>query len=198
MSVKRKMRTRCATLGPQDPRGRVRAKLPEVQSRRLYHGPADIAPGETRAPAFVLHPPPDRALALCVGEGTSAIGATGNEPDKRRTDHLPHARHVTRPVSAGSPNGREPYGDRVPIVVRGRESRPHGEGEQVATMPPQGGARDAQCRNCVRHHLDATGEPDDAKVSRPVRWGAFGKGAMERWLTMETSPGAYPIKPRPV
>jgi hypothetical protein len=31
----------------------------------------------------------------------------------------------------GSPTGREPYGDGVPIVVRGRESRPHGEGEQV-------------------------------------------------------------------
>src|SRR3954454_23632976 len=33
--------------------------------------------------------------------------------------------------SVGSPTGREPYGDGAPVVVRGRESRPHGEGGQV-------------------------------------------------------------------
>ena len=42
--------------------------------------------------------------------------------------------------NAGSPTGREPYGDRVPIVVRGRESRPHGEGEKV-TGPPDNEVR---------------------------------------------------------
>jgi hypothetical protein len=31
----------------------------------------------------------------------------------------------------GSPKGREFYGDGVLVVVRGRESRLHGEGEQV-------------------------------------------------------------------
>ena len=178
MSVKRKMRTRCATLGPQDPRGRVRAKLPEVQSRRLYHGPADIAPGETRAPAFILHPPPDRALALCVGQGTSAIGATGNEPDKRRTDHLPHARHVTRPVSAGSPNGREPQGDRVPIVVRGRESRPHGEGGQVARCRRREGR---EMRNAATA-FGITSMLLESRMMRkyPVRFGG-GRSEKEPW-----------------
>jgi hypothetical protein len=41
-------------------------------------------------------------------------------------------------VNAGSPTGREPYGDAVPVVVAGvttcqggRESRPRGEGAQV-------------------------------------------------------------------
>ena len=41
-------------------------------------------------------------------------------------------------TNAGSPTGREPYGDGVPIVVvrvtphqGGRESRPQGEGAQV-------------------------------------------------------------------
>ena len=34
----------------------------------------------------------------------------------------------------GSPTGREPQGDRVPIVVGGRESRPQGEGGQVARV----------------------------------------------------------------
>ena len=32
----------------------------------------------------------------------------------------------------GSPTGREPYGDGALVVVRGRESRPHGEGGQVS------------------------------------------------------------------
>jgi len=33
----------------------------------------------------------------------------------------------------GSPTGREPYGDGALVVVRGRESRLHGEGGQVST-----------------------------------------------------------------
>jgi hypothetical protein len=35
--------------------------------------------------------------------------------------------------TAGSPKGCEPYGDGASVVVRGRESRPHGEGRQVST-----------------------------------------------------------------
>jgi group II intron reverse transcriptase/maturase len=40
---------------------------------------------------------------------------------------------LLRPVikNSGLPTGREPYGNRVPIVVRERESRSHGEGGQV-------------------------------------------------------------------
>jgi hypothetical protein len=34
--------------------------------------------------------------------------------------------------NVGSPTGREPYGDGALVVVRGRESRPHGEGGQVS------------------------------------------------------------------
>lgn len=34
-------------------------------------------------------------------------------------------------TNTGSPAGREAYGDGVAVVVRGRESRPHGEGPQV-------------------------------------------------------------------
>jgi hypothetical protein len=33
--------------------------------------------------------------------------------------------------NTGSPKGREAYGDGAAVVVRGRESRPHGEGPQV-------------------------------------------------------------------
>lgn len=44
----------------------------------------------------------------------------------------------------GSPTGREPYGDGALVVVRGRESRLHGEGGQVS-MDQQAlrGTRDA-------------------------------------------------------
>jgi hypothetical protein len=46
----------------------------------------------------------------------------------------PKGRYHRQPVrTAGSPTGREPYGDGAPVVVRGRESRPHGEGGQVFT-----------------------------------------------------------------
>jgi hypothetical protein len=44
----------------------------------------------------------------------------------------------------GSPTGREPYGDGARVVVRGRESRPHGEGGQVSNDRQHvRGARDA-------------------------------------------------------
>jgi hypothetical protein len=43
--------------------------------------------------------------------------------------------------TARSPNGREPYGDGVPIVVRVRENRTHGEGGQVDLMTACGGTR---------------------------------------------------------
>jgi hypothetical protein len=44
----------------------------------------------------------------------------------------------------GSPTGREPYGDGALVVVRGRESRPHGEGGQVPSDQQHcGGTRDA-------------------------------------------------------
>lgn len=39
--------------------------------------------------------------------------------------------HVSQELNAGWPTGRESYGHGVPIVVSARESRVHGEGEQV-------------------------------------------------------------------
>jgi hypothetical protein len=39
--------------------------------------------------------------------------------------------HVQDTGKLGLPKGREPYGDGAPIVVRGRENRPHGEVGQV-------------------------------------------------------------------
>jgi hypothetical protein len=51
--------------------------------------------------------------------------------------------NVTQARNAGLPTGQEPYGNGVPIVVRRRESRPHGEGGQVRRMRVRGGTCDA-------------------------------------------------------
>ena len=40
--------------------------------------------------------------------------------------------------------GRKPYSDGVPVVVRVRESRTHGEGGQVDLMTARGGTRHAR------------------------------------------------------
>src|SRR4051812_15520302 len=44
---------------------------------------------------------------------------------------LRRARYVQHQRNAGWPNGREPHGHGVFVVVGGRESRPHGEGRQA-------------------------------------------------------------------
>src|SRR4051812_48758664 len=54
---------------------------------------------------------------------------------------------VLGPGSLRSPEGREPDGDGAPVVVRGRESRPHGEGGQATEMAAEvevRGMRDAE------------------------------------------------------
>ena len=52
-------------------------------------------------------------------------------PDKGMSGRPTSRSDVSLWCSAGSPKGREAHGDGAPIVVRGRESRPHGEGGQV-------------------------------------------------------------------
>jgi hypothetical protein len=62
----------------------------------------------------------------------------------------------TTRTNVGSPTGREPYGDGVPVVVvgvtthqGGRESRPQGQGAQVTGYPKTG--RYAKCRAPKRY-----------------------------------------------
>ena len=50
---------------------------------------------------------------------------------KGRTERLRHATSA-HAREHGIAYGREPYGDGALVVVRGRESRPHGEGGQVS------------------------------------------------------------------
>jgi len=58
--------------------------------------------------------------------------------------------------STRSPTGREPHGDGDPIVVRGRESWPHGEAGQVDRNDKEPGRRDVKSRPPEN---PATGEP---------------------------------------
>ncbi len=63
-------------------------------------------------------------------------------------------------------------------VYRGKEEskKPNGEGKQVSQRKGRRGTRDAKSRNDPERIERETGEPDDAKVSCPVRGGARRKG----------------------
>jgi hypothetical protein len=111
---------------PQDPRDRVKAVLPEPEF-----------------PAMQAYIPRSRRLSR--GRRDRAMKSSSPEPSARRavaneaTQGDPPGTYVALYVSptgnVGSPTGREPYGDGASVVVRGRESRPHGEGRQVASTP---------------------------------------------------------------
>jgi hypothetical protein len=104
---------------------------------------------------------------------------------------------VREEASAGWPTGREREGHGASRGVRGRESRPHGQ--RCSSGPTAKGRRfphgkDGKVRElrrattacpCLHDRGTAqgrgqreTGEPDDAKVSRPVRRGAGRKGGL--------------------
>jgi hypothetical protein len=101
----------------------------------------------TRQKLNCLKPSPSRCIRTPAGERQSTATPpvsncdddlahlrrrdNGNEPPKG-TNRLPTSRcPCCCTESRDRPSGREPHGDGVPIVVRGRESRPHGEGGQV-------------------------------------------------------------------
>jgi hypothetical protein len=91
--------------------------------------------------AYTARPPADRPSSrnreLPTGGRWEVIPLKeANETPKSRYQRL-SSRNV------GSPTGREPYGDGASVVVRGRESRPHGEGRQVSLRPRKRGTRDA-------------------------------------------------------
>jgi hypothetical protein len=100
--------------------------------------------------------------------------------------------------SAGWPTGCEPYGHGASLVVSGRESRPHGQQGPPAKgsrLPrdrvvryARGGEPHRSCTVSTR----VTGEPDDAKVSCPVRRGAGRKGGDIRPRLRPTLPRFQP------
>ena len=69
------------------------------------------------------------------------VGGGQRVHSRERTGRLRHTRYVQRKGNSGSPKGREPYGDGVPVVVVGvtphqgeRESRLQGQVAQVFTI----------------------------------------------------------------
>ena len=90
-----------------------------------------------------------KSSCRCIPE---SFGCSGNTSARHRMParHFKEANGEPNPIyhvqlvrNAGSPKGRESYGDGALVVVRGRESRPHGEGGQVLTESSMAGVRDA-------------------------------------------------------
>lgn len=78
-----------------------------------------------------------------ISPGNNVSGSrVASATRRKRTRHLNHPNvHYAR--NARSPKGGDPYGDGASIVVRGRESRLHGEGRQVDRAFRRGGTCDA-------------------------------------------------------
>ena len=121
----------------RDPRDMAKAGLPDIPIPRRRKGQSA---GKT----------PETGAVLCGGivEGSpqpperGALPSEGNQGDE--WDAYVVLGRMTG-TNAGSPAGREPHGDGVPIVVvrftphqGGRESRPQGEGAQVTGHPRTG------------------------------------------------------------
>jgi hypothetical protein len=81
------------------------------------------------------------------GEGPPAVNGSQRETSRVRNGVLIlcSTRRINR--NAGSPNGREPHGDGVPIVAKRPGQRPgHDEGGQVSRGPETN--RDEECCEC--------------------------------------------------
>ncbi len=117
-----------------------------------------------------------RGATIEVAKVTNGLPTVRSDVQPRRTTRLP--------------TGCEPYGNGASIVVvgvttdqGGREIRLQGKVRQVFSTTTTG--RYARCgapklsSKSSRNHTwtKNTGEPDDAKVSRPVRREAGGKGS---------------------
>src|SRR4051812_26925314 len=109
-------------VGPQGPRDRVKAGLLEPQTPGMEphihrHGMYGRCRWDRTVRVAPFELSPHRTTANEVVQGVE------------RGTCVTLGRSI-RP-NTGSPTGREAQGDGVAVVVRGRESRPHGEGPQV-------------------------------------------------------------------
>src|SRR5213594_1577771 len=85
-------------------------------------------------------------------------------------------------------------------VYRGKEEskKPNGEGKQVSQRKGRRGTRDAKSRNDPERIERETGEPDDAKVSCPVRGGLGEKAVRTSLVAYPTvTPASMPRKAIP-
>src|SRR3954453_167611 len=72
-----------------------------------------------------------RRRKLATNARNSPCRATANETVQGGEQGTYVALSRSTRTDTGSPSGREAHGDGAVVVVRGRESRPHGEGPQV-------------------------------------------------------------------
>ena len=134
MPVKRRPPEASVGGASQDLRQMAKAGLPAAQS------PA----GESDAPIGMTPETDARPMPCHEPWGRGNLHGTGRRPARavKEMSGRPTSRSTrTTKTNAGSPVGREPYGDGVPIVVvgvtshqGGRESRPQGEGAQVVRL----------------------------------------------------------------
>ena len=126
--------------------------MPEAQSPE----DAMVHPSERR-----LKPVPRPALAWHAGERNLRDGERYLVKIFKEINGPPKSRYIrTTGTNVGSPKGREPYGDGVPVVVVGvaphqgvRESRKQGEGEQVTGHQQIG--RSAKCKTPKRYWVSS-------------------------------------------
>ena len=122
MAEKRGVGEHARLTAPQDLHDMAKAGLLEPQSPVMEsHIPRHGVSGRGRQ---------DRAVSLSLLE-TSFCRATASEAVQgdEQGAYVELERSTRR--DTGSPTGREAHGDGAAVVVRGRESRPHGEGPQV-------------------------------------------------------------------
>jgi hypothetical protein len=124
MPLKRKMSEGAYDIVPQDPHDMVKDVLPEPQSPTMESCISRLQ--------YILSEIPDIRRSRCSRRNLPVRGVVRNDLTKgdERGTYVVLERLAFRNV--GSPTGRETYGDGASIVVRGRESRPHGEGKQVS------------------------------------------------------------------
>jgi len=136
MPLKRKRSEDAYDRVPQDLCDMVRTRLSEPQSPAMQ---AYIP----RLPRLVRGHD-DRAMKSSSPE-PSASWAIGNDPIQGDGHGTYDALDTSHTEGMGDrPPRREAQGDRASVVVRGRESRPHGEGRQVFRCQGRRGTRDAR------------------------------------------------------
>jgi hypothetical protein len=119
----------------QDPCDMAKTGLFEASSQGWKCASSDIQRPE-RSHQYQANP-------LCFAPTFRLVDGEQRAYSRERTGRLRHARYVQRKGNSGSPKGREPYGDGVPVVVVGvtphrgeREGRSQGEVAQVSTDRP--------------------------------------------------------------
>ena len=114
----------------RDPRDMAKAGLPEAES-----------PEDAKARPSERHSLPAPCSAMAFLQGRRNLRGVERCPARamKEMSRTPTSRSDVRQGRTDQPSGREPQGDGVPIVVvgvathrGGRESRPQGEGAQVA------------------------------------------------------------------